>query len=535
MLSKLTITNTAEPPVEVVIHEDSNTSRRLLSKVTGLAGISSPRESKRVRPQAHGALNETKYEDGRLITMDGEVWSTVSIENALEEMRALNEVFLESLEANQPGLLMKWTEGVSGLKLQRYVKLMSDIEPPYEEAMAHLAYHAQFLAEDPRAYSQTVTEATGGTISGGAEAAEDEYVKAVRGLSALAIDGTYIYYGYYKSGVWSIGRVKLNGTGNEPEWLKGIGGEPVALAVNSEYIYWVTGTEHISRAKIGGTGVENSWVTVGTQKLVSIAINTEHIYAGAEFGNDVISRCTLAGGAVEPEWLNSASQARGIALSASYIYWTTGAKGSIGRATLVGANIEPEWIKNANEPIGIAVNSAHVYWTNSSGNTIGRATVSGTEVNQTFVSAVGAGPMQLAANSEYLYWYSEGTGYVGRGVITGTAVGGSITVSQAGNRPTPMVFRIHGPCKNPSIVRTSDGSRIALIGEIGSGNYVEVNTAERTLKLNGLSNVLSMIGAQGTNWPAFEAPVHPQSVTYELAASWATAAYMEALYRSAYA
>jgi hypothetical protein len=78
----------------------------------------------------------------------------------------------------------------------------------------------------------------------------------------------------------------------------------------------------------------------------------------------------------------------------------------------------------------------------------------------------------------------------------------------------------------------SDGSRIALKGLITAGNYVEVNTAERTVKLNGISNALSMLNAQNTAWDSF-APL--ASTKYFPTGTSATAAYMECLYRSAYA
>jgi hypothetical protein len=100
-----------------------------------------------------------------------------------------------------------------------------------------------------------------------------------------------------------------------------------------------------------------------------------------------------------------------------------------------------------------------------------------------------------------------------------------------------MTFKVHGPIMNPSIVRLSDGSRIALTNNcvLTSGNFLEVNTAKRTVRLSGLTNALGYISAQNTNWEAFEAPPNPGSVTYELVAASATGAYMEALYRSAYA
>ena len=59
-----------------------------------------------------------------------------------------------------------------------------------------------------------------------------------------------------------------------------------------------------------------------------------------------------------------------------------------------------------------------------------------------------------------------------------------------------------------------------------------MNTAERTVKLNGLTNALSMLNAQNTAWDAFS-PL--ASTKYFLTAASATAAFIDCLYRSAYA
>jgi hypothetical protein len=48
---------------------------------------------------------------------------------------------------------------------QKLVKLDSDVDPVFEPGMPVLRYQAQFLADDPRAYSQQQTEVTGALLS----------------------------------------------------------------------------------------------------------------------------------------------------------------------------------------------------------------------------------------------------------------------------------------------------------------------------------------------------------------------------------
>ncbi len=301
MLSKLTLANHAEPPEDIVLHEDTAASRRLVSQATGLVGIAPLRKSTRVRPQAHGSIDETKYSEGSLIAIDGEVWSTVSIEAGLEELRKLTQVCQETLDYGSA--LMKWTEGVSGLKLQKLVKLASDLEPVLQEAWGFIPYHVQFQSEDPRAYSQTLTEATGGTITG--TGAEEEYVKAgAVAATAIAIDGTYIYYGNGKN----IARMKLSGIGNEPEWIKGLSNVVTEIAVNASNVYFLTSVG-IGKATIAGGTVEGSWLTTEalaghSGSVVSIAIDSTYLYWTVHTNEQMnVGRAKLAGTSIEKAWI----------------------------------------------------------------------------------------------------------------------------------------------------------------------------------------------------------------------------------------
>lgn len=155
-----TITLDGADGVSVTLHESAT---RAVSRVTGLMGIGDLRESRRVRPQAHGAIDETRYEDGRLIVIEGATWSQVSHAEAYAEFRLISAAMLETLDVG-PALL-KWTEGGTGIELQRLVRLAAGLDPPIEGGAALLQYQAQFFAEDPRAYSQDENTATGEALT----------------------------------------------------------------------------------------------------------------------------------------------------------------------------------------------------------------------------------------------------------------------------------------------------------------------------------------------------------------------------------
>lgn len=159
MLSSVTLDGA--DGVAVPLHSETGT--RQLKRASGLVGIGSVRTAHTDRPTAHGGVDESEWESGRLIVLDGEVWSQVSQVEAYAQFRTITAPMIETLDKGPT--LLKWTEGATGLALQRMVKLAGDVDPPLEGGAAALTYQAQFYAEDPRAYSQTETAVIGTPLS----------------------------------------------------------------------------------------------------------------------------------------------------------------------------------------------------------------------------------------------------------------------------------------------------------------------------------------------------------------------------------
>lgn len=160
MLSTLTLDDQTGAAVQLM-----NTAppyKREIVSVTGLYGVGALRDSRRVRPQAHGGIDETRYEDGRLVSLVGQIASTVSLADLYNEWRLVTAPMLATLDGSAANL--KWTEP-SGLSLQMAVRLASDIEPPLHDQASMLDYQVQFFAQDPRAYSQTLQTITGTVLS----------------------------------------------------------------------------------------------------------------------------------------------------------------------------------------------------------------------------------------------------------------------------------------------------------------------------------------------------------------------------------
>lgn len=151
----------------VALHQ---TATRRAQRASGLVGLPPVRTDVRVRPARHGSIDRSQWTDAQLVTIEGIVTATVpGGEDALEQLHELATPLLDTLE--QGAALLKWQEGSSGRELQRSVKLAAFESPQVDAQTPLIPWQVQLLAEDPRAYSQTlstVTSAPMGDDGGGA-------------------------------------------------------------------------------------------------------------------------------------------------------------------------------------------------------------------------------------------------------------------------------------------------------------------------------------------------------------------------------
>jgi hypothetical protein len=431
----------------------------------------------------------------------------------------------------------------SGKNLRMLVRLDSDCEPILSGGAAHLNYQASFFAEDPRAYSQSLITQTGATLTGGASLS-NEYVKPAQETYGLATDSKYIYWA--NATTHCIGRCELSGAKVENEWIKtGAAEGPIGVAVDAEHVFWTSAskspiTAHVGRATIAGGTVENSWFTatgIGSGGL-AIDIDATYIYwSSSEGSSGVINRINKSTKVANLKWITGTHVfVEGLAVNASFIYWAEpfGATGFIARATIAGAEVNLKWIGTSPEPVGLTLTGTHLYWT--SGGSIFSSTLSGSEIKATY-AGVHAANSGLTTEGEWLYFTRlfSTPATIGQANIGGIPSGSNLIVAQPGNRPTPLTIKIHGAITNPLVVRVSDGAMIAFSGTVTAGNYLEVNAADRSVLLNGLTNSLGLLLPALTNWTAFQAPPSPTTQEYLLTGSAATTAYLEILSRAAYA
>lgn len=80
-----------------------------------------------------------------------------------------------------------------------------------------------------------------------------------------------------------------------------------------------------------------------------------------------------------------------------------------------------------------------------------------------------------------------------------TSTATHLELSNGGNFATPPVLTIKGPVTNPIIDNDTLGKSIFITYSLGSSDTVEIDVAERTVKLNGAER-LDLLNAQDTTW-----------------------------------
>lgn len=108
---------------------------------------------------------------------------------------------------------------------------------------------------------------------------------------------------------------------------------------------------------------------------------------------------------------------------------------------------------------------------------------------------------------------------------------GQAHYTNAGTTDTPPVFRLYGELENPRVQLDSTGETLALTATVGPDDFVELDVAERTVKLNGVTPRLDWRDFTTSDW--FELPRASGTVRL-LADDGSADAYMTVTFRPAY-
>lgn len=143
---------------------DGALADRAVSRVEGLVGLAAPKSQVRTKADGHGTVNRSRWQDSKIVTIEGEVWGNTLID-AFADFDAITAPFERTMR--EGAKLLTWRRGGGGLQLQSYVKLASPLLPPLEEGAALLKYQVQVEQMDPRAYSQTLQTVVGNALTAG--------------------------------------------------------------------------------------------------------------------------------------------------------------------------------------------------------------------------------------------------------------------------------------------------------------------------------------------------------------------------------
>ena len=212
-------------------------------------------------------------------------------------------------------------------------------------------------------------------------------------VSDVAVNARHVFWAKsrvtedkgFGSWVSQLGRAGVGGSGRQARLVTGIRGYVEGVAVAGRYVYWTWNRwDHrsgqaqatgIGRAKVDGTAVDRNFITISAQGLGlgDIAVDSSSAYWA---GPDGIGRAALDGSVVDPDFIAlepgcfSGRSSVGVAVDASYVYWTayfcdrgpygTGQGTTIGRANLDGTGVDPRFA--AGDTGDIEVDPTHFYW-----------------------------------------------------------------------------------------------------------------------------------------------------------------------------
>jgi hypothetical protein len=160
-----------------------------------------------------------------------------------------------------------------------------------------------------------------------------------------------------------------------------------------------------------------------------------------------------------------------------------------------------------------------------------------------YMYGVAKATVQLVAADPRIYVEQQQSDNIGLLVVSGGVTfpmtfnltfgtvgsGGSMLLDNSGSFDAPVVFRIDGPVTDPVITNDTTGQVLSFTGFIGAGSYYVVDTAARSVLLNGTASRYNTIDAS-SDW--FDLAPGLNSISFD-AASYEADALLTATWRSA--
>lgn len=264
-----------------------------------------------------------------------------------------------------------------------------------------------------------------GTIAGGALS-----------LAALALFSAFaapraeaaVYWANNASfGAGSIGRVNLDGTGYDPDFISGAN-DPCGVAVNSQHVFWANRLtpNSIGRARLDGAGVDQTFLPGPFALPCGPSVNQQYIYwanLGGSSGDGSIGRANLDGSGVSGNNVSGAtvSDPHSTAMDDDFVYWanTDSSDASIYRQE-IDAGPPQDVISGINPiftPLWPSLSPARLFFASGTLG-VGSTDREGND-SQTVTTSNAVGGTAVLGNK--IYWLSRPDGNLSRANLDGSS------------------------------------------------------------------------------------------------------------------
>lgn len=457
--------------------------------IDGLWGVESPRQVKRPRPTGHGSLNDTKYGDGRLASIAFECIGT-DYADTLAQFRTVTAPMVETWDYG--AALLKWTEGIDAR--QGLTNLPTN--PSFENGL------------------------TGWTALGPPPTSEV--------IAAHVVSGTNAYH--MVSRVLAATQQDSLGTATGTNGFPVVGGTSYVASVPVDILAQAGSTRFY--IQVNWYTAAGAFISANTGDLLTtVANNQRSTIIGSSPANAafaavlLVANCPTAGASGAIEFYADAVQFyAGSTLRAywdgdtEWAYWTGTPHAStsvfdhsLQRAVKLDSDVTPQIVGGNDRVLAF---QAQFFAEDPRAYHQDQRTVSSSPLS------TASGGMVFPLRFPFKFTPSGG---------------GTVAVTNRGNRKTPPVFRVYGMCVNPAIINVATGEQITINGTIATGDFLEVGTdasGQRYAKYNGTQLQNDLIDPSNTTW--FELPRGTSNLQM-VSGTFDGSARLDVLLRDAYA